>query len=98
MKRLTPIPPSSVVELKRETETGIGYQVVSVTLNDGRYFDQAIASEGYIIEVRGYEDVPFAPSEVAKVTVNHKGWNFRKWSDSRHQWRQEHGRYRLKSA
>jgi hypothetical protein len=39
MKRLTP--PDSVVELKRNLETGIGYQVVSVTLKDGRYFDQA---------------------------------------------------------
>jgi hypothetical protein len=82
MKRLTPIPPDSVAELKRNTETGIGYQVVSVTLNDGRSFDQAIASEGCIIQVRGYEDVPFAPSEIAKVKVNHKRWNFREWSDA----------------
>jgi hypothetical protein len=83
MKRLTPIPPDSVVELRRNTETGIGYQVVSVTLKDGRCFDQAIASEGRIIHVRGYEDVPFAADEVAKVRVNHKRWNFREWSDSR---------------
>jgi hypothetical protein len=81
MKHLTPIPPSSVVELKRETETGMGYQVVSVTLKDGRHFDQAVASEGCIIQVRGYEDVPFAPDEVLTVTVNHKRWNFREWSD-----------------
>jgi hypothetical protein len=32
MKRLTPIPCDSVVELKRNRETGIGYQVVSVSL------------------------------------------------------------------
>jgi hypothetical protein len=59
MKRLTPIPPDSVAKLKSDSETGIGYQVVSVTLKDGRNFDQAVASEGYVIQVRGYEDVPF---------------------------------------
>jgi len=85
MKRLTPVPPDSVAELKRNAETGIGYQVVSVTLKDGRCFDQAIASEGCIIQVRGYEDVPFAPSEVAQVRVNHQHWNFRAWSDARQQ-------------
>jgi hypothetical protein len=68
MKRLTPIPPDSVVELKRNLETGIGYQVVSVTLKDGRYFDQAVVSEGCIIEVRGYEDVSFASDEVPTVS------------------------------
>jgi hypothetical protein len=83
MKRLTPIPPNSVLELKRNSETGIGYQVVSVTLKDGRHFDQAVVSEGCIIQVRGYEDMPFSPDEVSTVSVNHKGWNFRAWSDSR---------------
>ena len=83
MKRLTPIPPDSVVELKRNPETGIGYQVVSVTLRDGRYFDQVVVSDGFIIQVRGYEDIPFPPDEALTVRVNHKGWNFREWSDSR---------------
>ena len=49
-----------------------------------RCFEQAIASEGCIIHVLGHEDVPFAPSEVAEVRVNHKRWNFREWSDSRY--------------
>ena len=83
MKRLTPIPPDSVVELKGNPETGIGYQIVSVIIKDGRCFDQAIASEGCIIQVPGYEDVPLTPDELSKVRVNRKGWNFREWSDSR---------------
>jgi len=36
-----------------------------------------------IIEVRGYEEIPFAPEEVAFVIVNHKRWNFRDGSDIR---------------
>jgi hypothetical protein len=83
MKRLVPIPSGFVDELKRAKETGIGYQVVSVQLKDGRSFDQVATSEGCIIEVRGYEEIPFAPDDVASVSVNHKRWNFRDGSDAR---------------
>ncbi len=77
MKRLVPIPSSLVDPLKRAGETGIGYQVVSVELRDGRKFDQVVTSEGHVIEVRGFKEIPFSPDEVACVNVNHKLWNFR---------------------
>lgn len=83
MERLVPIPSGCVDHLKQATETGIGYQVVSVELNDGRFFDQVVVSEGFIIEVRGYKEIPFAPEDVASVSVNHKRWNFREGSDAR---------------
>ena len=69
--------------MKRSGETGIGYQVVSVELKDGTCFDQVVASEGCIIEVRGYEGIPFGPEEIESVIVNHKRWNFREASDMR---------------
>jgi hypothetical protein len=83
MKRLIPIPSGCVDQLKGVRETGIGYQIVSVKLRDGRSFDQVVTSEGCIIEVRGYEEIPFAPEDVASVMVNHKHWNFREASDVR---------------
>jgi len=83
MKCAYPIPQDCLDDLKRSRETGIGYQVISVELKDGRCFDQVVASEGCIIEVRGYEEIPFAPEEVASVIVNHKRWNFREASDLR---------------
>ena len=83
MKRLVSIPRECLDYLKRDKETGIGYQVVSVNLKDGRCFDQVVASEGCIIQVRGYTEIPFAPEEVTSVSVNHRRWNFRKWSDAR---------------
>lgn len=58
MKRLVPIPAPLIDNLKRDQETGIGYQVVSVELKDGRFFEQVATSEGCIIEVRGN---PFFP-------------------------------------
>jgi hypothetical protein len=83
MKRLIQIPAELVDPLKRDAETGIGYQVVSVELKDGRSFDQVSASEGCIIEVRGYKEIPFATDDIVSVRVTHKRWNFRDGSDSR---------------
>jgi hypothetical protein len=56
----------------------VGYQFVSVTLKDGRRFDPAIASEGYVIGVKGHMDVPFAAEDVESVAAAHKHWNFRR--------------------
>lgn len=82
MKCIVPIPVRFADQLKRAGETGIGYQVVSVVLEDGRTFEQVATSEGCIIEVRGHREIPFAPEDVASVSVNHKGWNFREGSDA----------------
>jgi hypothetical protein len=89
MKRLVSIPRECLDYLKRDKETGIGYQVVSVNLKDGRCFDQVVASEGCIIQVRGYTEIPFAPEEVTSVSVNHRRWNFRDASRSEYQRREE---------
>jgi hypothetical protein len=82
MTYLVPIPPETATSLKREKETGLGYQIISVVLKDGTRFEQAVASEGCIIAVRGFAEIPFEVNEVATIGVNHKGWNFRKWSDA----------------
>lgn len=83
MKCLVPIPSGCVDHLKRAAETGIGYQVVSVELKDGRFFEQVVVSEGFVIEVRGYKEIPFTCDEMASVSVTHKRWNFRDGSDTR---------------
>lgn len=77
MKRLTPVPIEWADYLRRHGHTGPGYQVVSITLKDGRIFDQAVASEGCVIQVRGHKEVPFTAEQVASIAVNHRRWNFR---------------------
>ena len=77
MKRLVPMPREWAEYLRRQRETGPGYQVVSVQLRDGKRFDQVVASEGCVIHVRGHRDVPFAPDDVASVNLTHAEWNFR---------------------
>ena len=57
MKCLFPVPQECLAHLKQAAETGVGYQIVSVELKDGRCFDQAVVSEGCIIEVREWRSV-----------------------------------------
>jgi len=80
MKRLVPIPLESAKRLEEEKEVGPGYHFVSVSLKDGRNFESAVASEGFIIQVKGYRDAgcPFAAEEVESVEVTEKGFNFRR--------------------
>jgi hypothetical protein len=55
------IPPDTAKDLKKVARTGPGYQIVSVELTDGRTFDPAVVSEGHVIQVRGFNEVPSHP-------------------------------------
>jgi hypothetical protein len=55
----------------------MGYQVVSVILNDGRRFDQVVVDSGYLTKARGYEEIPFADSEIAEIKITHDKWNWK---------------------
>jgi hypothetical protein len=52
-------------------ETGMGYQVASVVLSDGRRYDGVTIVGGYITAVRGLTEIPFAESEIRQIVVNH---------------------------
>ena len=77
VKCLLPISPEHAKSLKQQVETGPGYHVVSVELTDGSFFEQVVVSEGCVIAVRGYTEIPFVVHEIADMSVNHKHWNFR---------------------
>lgn len=78
MKHLTQIPPETARDFKNSAQTGPGYQIVSVEPTDGRTFDPAVVSEGHVIQVRGFREVPSAPQDVARVKLSHRRWNFRR--------------------
>jgi hypothetical protein len=78
MKKLVPIPQENFERLKKEKPAQLGCQFVSVLLRDGRYFEQAIESEGCIIQVKGYRSIPFTEMDVELVEVSNKPWNFRR--------------------
>jgi hypothetical protein len=64
--------------LLAQPETGMGYQIVSVVLKDGRKFDQVVVDSGFISKVRGHEVIPFDVSEITQILVTHDKWDFRK--------------------
>jgi len=83
VKHLVELPTAFRDHIKQSRETGFGYHVVSVGLKDGRTFEQVATSEGCVIEVRGYEEIPFAADEIESININHRRWNFRDYSPER---------------
>ena len=78
MKKLVPIPPESLVHLKKDDLKDFGYQFVSVKLKDGRVFAQAVASEGCVIQVKGFREIPFVETDIESVDADGAPWNFRR--------------------
>jgi len=65
-----------IAKLASEPETGMGYQVISVILRDGRRFDQVVVVEGKITEIRGLSDIPFTENQINQIILTHDKWNF----------------------
>jgi hypothetical protein len=78
MKRLVPIPAESLKRLKKDDVRDFGYQFVSVKLKDGRVFAQAVASEGCVIQVKGFREIPFVEFDIESVAADGEPWNFRR--------------------
>ena len=78
MKKLVPVPPESMNRLKKDDLKSFGYQFVSVKLKDGRVFAQAVASEGYLIQVKGFREIPFVETDIESVDADGEPWNFRR--------------------
>ena len=57
-------------------ETGMGYTVVSITLKDGRTFNQAVIDTGYLCRIRGLFDVPFAEEDIVEIKQTNATWNW----------------------
>jgi hypothetical protein len=65
--------------LAGQPETGMGYQVVDVTLSDGSIIrDVAVVQSELIAEVRGHESIPFDPTLVIDMRLTHNRWQFRR--------------------
>jgi len=63
--------------LLAQPETGMDYQVVAVTLRDGRVIeDVAIVHHSLIGEVRGHGDTPFDPQDITDIRITHRRWDF----------------------
>jgi hypothetical protein len=62
--------------LLSQGETGMGYQVASIVLKDGRRFDQVVIVEGNISQIKGMKMIPFSEEEIQDIIVTHDKWDF----------------------
>ena len=78
MKKLVAIPPESLDRLKKDDFKDFGHQFVSIKLKDGRVFPQAVASEGCVIQVKRFREIPFVETDIESVDADSEPWNFRR--------------------
>ena len=57
--------------LIRQPETGMGYQVTTIILKDGRRFSNVTIAGGAVTCVNGYSDIPFREDDIADIVVTH---------------------------
>ena len=57
--------------LTSQPETGMGFQVVSIHLCDGRTFEDVVIDSGYITRIGHSLNIPFMESDIEKITVTH---------------------------
>lgn len=57
--------------LAGESETGMGYQVVSILLEDGRRFDNVTIAGGVVSNLGAGNPIPFAEHDIAQILVTH---------------------------
>jgi hypothetical protein len=57
--------------LRDQSETGMGYQICTVTLRDGRHVERVIIVGGTLTEVAGDKNIPFTDHEIVDIRVTH---------------------------
>ena len=62
--------------LIKKPDTGMGYQVCTIRLKDGREFKQVIVDSGFITKIKDVHGVPFSEDEIVEIIVTHEKW---KW-------------------
>ena len=55
--------------LARQPETGMGYQIATVVLSDGRRFNNVLIQEGLITRIKNLNIIPFTESEIIDIIV-----------------------------
>ena len=54
----------------------MGYWTGNVTVADGRVFTDVIIDSGYVTKIRGRRDIPFEGTDVVKIEITGRRWNW----------------------
>jgi hypothetical protein len=63
--------------LRSQPETGMGHQVVTIKIRDGKIFRQAVVDSGHVTRIRGFMEIPFTQEEIEEITVTHDKWDWK---------------------
>lgn len=63
-------------KLVAQGESGMGYQIASILLKDGRQFDRVVIVGRNITQIKDVEGIPFTEKEIEKIIVTHDKWDF----------------------
>ncbi|MGH2644691.1 MAG: hypothetical protein ACRDE2_12130 [Chitinophagaceae bacterium] len=58
-----------------QLETGMGYQVASIILKDGKRYDQAVIVGGVITKIHNMASIPFKEEDIKEILVTHEKWD-----------------------
>jgi hypothetical protein len=63
-------------QLITQPEAGMGYQIATVVLADGRRFERVIIDSGYITRIKDVVGIPFTEAEIQDIIVTNDKWDF----------------------
>ena len=72
------LPPRWATWLASQPETGMGYHVIEVVLQDGRVVTDVAVVNGVVGEVKGHAGIPFDPQDIVEARLTHNRWSFRR--------------------
>jgi hypothetical protein len=65
-------------KLVSQPEAGMGFQIVSVILHNGKRFDCSVVVGGYITQIKGVSGIPFKEEDIADIIITNDKWDFNK--------------------
>jgi len=64
------LPEKWIEYLMSQPESGMGYQIVTIVLEDGRRFDNVVIIQSALIgEVKGHDEIPFDSKDIISIEV-----------------------------
>ncbi len=68
-----------VAFLAKQPETGMGYQVVSVKVKGGQWYERVVVESPFIRGAIGYKELPFAVDDIDEIVVTHDKRDLGNW-------------------
>ena len=66
------LPQKFIKKLISQPETGMGYQIATIILSNGKQYHQVVILESHqIVYVKGYNSIPFSNNDIVEIILTH---------------------------